>query len=575
MKFFHVYNEDCFKGLEKNGLINKNSGFKIQNVFSVPNERLFNNYAAKGTPLHDLIKNGKHPFYVDRIAGGITYFDYKYDKALIHEYAELLGDWFLGFQLHESGSNIRHSDRTRLYDLFGNGPYTASEIREKLPSKFAITPYGERLVDLSHGTPEEYEKLPVPTNYKEFIEDMVAIYKLRLEDTDGHILPCDSYFLATRLFDTLGVKTFMPEVGSQIQMMRASVASARGAAKASKKTWGTYYECWRYTPGVGCTMPCFNPGKSNEWYLSQDTHPDDFTSFGANGGSSRLLQNRIYYHSLMSGADYMSEEWGLNCSYTDMEEFTLSPYGQTKKDFINESLKFENVKAHIPFAIVLPTDYECIRIQDPIQPFPVGKHRDTYLDYPITQAEQDYFGHIEDVIKLFFCQKELKYGNEGHVIANSYLPDVADIIYADASDAVFNQYEYLIDATPDGRFAKAKKDSCLKIITTENLDKFVSEMQSAIKAIMPCYVDDLCWLVSTDDSGRRFLSIFNNDGNERTHEHGDVVDPNATKTVTISFKDSSSLKIFKEGYAQIQLERIDDTTYRATIPGADFVIMEF
>lgn len=46
MKFFHVYNEECFKGLEKNGMLNKDSGFKVQNVFSVPKKRQFNNIAA-------------------------------------------------------------------------------------------------------------------------------------------------------------------------------------------------------------------------------------------------------------------------------------------------------------------------------------------------------------------------------------------------------------------------------------------------------------------------------------------------------------------------------------------------
>jgi hypothetical protein len=55
MKFFHVYNDDCLKGLEKNGLINKDTGFKIQHCFAVPKERLFNNYAKVGGKLHSII----------------------------------------------------------------------------------------------------------------------------------------------------------------------------------------------------------------------------------------------------------------------------------------------------------------------------------------------------------------------------------------------------------------------------------------------------------------------------------------------------------------------------------------
>lgn len=120
MKFFHVYNEPCFKGLEINGMINRDTGFKIQHAFSVPPEMQFNAYAAEGTPLFSLIKNGNYPFYVDRIAGGIQYYPYQFDKKLIHTYADLLGDWFLGFQLHENGSNRRFSDWCTILNRMGS-----------------------------------------------------------------------------------------------------------------------------------------------------------------------------------------------------------------------------------------------------------------------------------------------------------------------------------------------------------------------------------------------------------------------------------------------------------------------
>ena len=47
MKFFHVYNDRAIGGLEKNGLINSESGFKMQHVFSVPLDMQFNSYAKK------------------------------------------------------------------------------------------------------------------------------------------------------------------------------------------------------------------------------------------------------------------------------------------------------------------------------------------------------------------------------------------------------------------------------------------------------------------------------------------------------------------------------------------------
>ena len=137
MKFFHVYNEDCFKGLEKNGLLNADSGFKLQHCFAVPKDRLFNTYAAVGTPLHRLITENHIPFYVDRIAGGITYYPYAFDKRLISEYRQALGDDFLGFQLHESASNRRWAEWPRMMRVTGKrGYFDPKELREKLVSEY-------------------------------------------------------------------------------------------------------------------------------------------------------------------------------------------------------------------------------------------------------------------------------------------------------------------------------------------------------------------------------------------------------------------------------------------------------
>ena len=111
MKFFHVYNDDLFAGLEKNGLINKDSGFKIQHCFAMPEKIKFNSIAAKGGKLHSLIKNNNIAFYVDRIAGGVTYHQYDFDKELIKDYTDLLGDWFLGhcynYHIHTISSIVQ------------------------------------------------------------------------------------------------------------------------------------------------------------------------------------------------------------------------------------------------------------------------------------------------------------------------------------------------------------------------------------------------------------------------------------------------------------------------------------
>ena len=56
MKFFHVYNDVYLEGLEKNGFLNKDSGFKLQHCFAVPKDLLFNTSAAVGTKLYNMIK---------------------------------------------------------------------------------------------------------------------------------------------------------------------------------------------------------------------------------------------------------------------------------------------------------------------------------------------------------------------------------------------------------------------------------------------------------------------------------------------------------------------------------------
>ena len=289
MKFFHVYNDKCFAGLERNGLINNESGFKIQHCFAVPEGMKFNSYAAKESKLYNFIKSGKYPFYVDRIAGGITYHKYAFDKSLIREYTNLLGDGFLGFQLHESASNRRNSDwQTILRVMNGSlGPYDESLLRERTVRSFAKMPDGTILSAFSQDDPQTYSKLQYAQTPAEYFNEIKDLFTRRMDETDGNILPCDSYYLVTEIQNELGMKSFMPEVGCQIPLMRIEVALSRGIAKASKKTWGVYYECWREIRENGkfiYTMPCFNQDPSNEWYLTQQLHPDDFTSYGKNGG---------------------------------------------------------------------------------------------------------------------------------------------------------------------------------------------------------------------------------------------------------------------------------------------------
>ena len=578
MIFFHVYNEACFAGLEKNGLLNADSGFKIQHCFAVPKPRQFNNIAAVGGRLHSLIREGHTPFYVDRIAGGITYYPYAFDKSLIAEYRRLLGDWFLGFQMHESASNRRGAEWPRMIKAMGSkGPYDAAEMRRRMVSPSAVTPEGEHLIGLSHDTPEYYAGRTYAETVPDFIEEVRDMFGRRLAETDDNILPCDSFYLFTKLQDEMGMRTFMPEVGCQIPMMRIAIALARGTAKISHKTWGAYYECWRSMPDGTYCMPCFNSDPIIEWYLTQETHPDDFTTFGPNGGSSRLLQNRIYHHALMSGADYFSEEWGLNCSYTDMQDFTLSPYGQVKKDFIRTAEGLRGIRAVVPFAVVLPREYICVELPGTrsMDTWKCGLHRDQYLRTPLSDAEKAFYGHVEDVLKLLYGRAEDRPDSEAHVLTNSRFGDLFDLVYEDAGEAALAGYSYLIDASPDGRFAKSPAGRRFRTLESADLDALAREIGRLTSAEMPCTADGLDWLVSVGEKGQRYLSLFNNEGNERFLDRGDVLDHRMDRWVTVRFRETPQPRLVTSSDDSVEIRKADDGTYRVFVPAAGFTVLAF
>lgn len=582
MKFFHVYNEESVKGLEINGFINKDTGFKIQNNYIVPGDRRFNNYAAEGSAIYNLIKEGNFPFYVDRIAGGGWYFPYSFDKSLIAKYREMLGDWFLGFQMHETASNRRFPEwHTVLEKMGSKGPYDPVELERVMRSTMAKASDGSVLWELCTDHPHYFATLRYAENHEEFLQEIADIFRRRIKDTEDNVLPCDSFYLLPKLQNEMGMRTFMPEVGGQIPMMRMAIALTRGVARGSGKTWGAYYEPWSNTVGkLDFSMPSFNTDRNTEWYITQEEYPFDFATIGANGGSSRLLQNRIYYHALMSGADYFSEEWGMTCSYSNMQTFELSAYGQVKKNFIHMAESMQGIQAVTPFAIVLPKQYVCMELPelydaDIYYGYLRGEHRDKYMGCPLGAADKAFFGHVEDVLRLFYVQHGDSYGNEGHVLTNSRFGDLFDIIYEDADDKTLSRYAYLIDTTEDGAFAKAKAHCGYKILESGDLETLEAQVHALEKTCMPCVVDGLHWLVSVDEKGQHYLTIFNNEGNDRSIEKGDVLDHRADRRVQVTFRNKAALHVVASSGEGVCVDVLDAYHNYVTIPAAGFAVMTF
>lgn len=573
MKFIHVYDAMSFDGLVKNNFINEESGFKIQHNFSMADEIKFNSVAKKGSALHSMIKEGNRPFYVDRLAGGTKYHPYVFDRGLIDEYRDMLGNWFLGFQLHEMGGNRRNDWNKVARSMQGyTAPYNLDELKQRLFAPEATAPNGYPIYRLTQGVPEDYQHGRPTESYDEVRADFIDIIRRRMEETDGMIIACDSGQQICYLENMLGVKTFMPEVGGQIPNMRVQVALNRGMAKANNKRWGTYYECWFLADGK-YTQPVYNTHPFNEWHMAQSQFGDDFTSCGHNGGSSRRLQRRIYYYSLMSGAEFMAEEWGTNASYTNMETFELSPYGELKKDFIDFSLKHKNVTAKAPIAIVLPPDYFSV----PLGSYNVGALGSLHMAYAtttVTPAKAERFRKIHDLMKYIFKRQDADIvGNEGHTVQNSRFGDLFDIIYSDAPEEAFSKYDLLIDADPDGVFA-LKMGNKFPVIKNDDLSKIGHTINEVANKVLPITVDSLHWVLSDDENGH-YLTVFNNEGNTRTVANGDVIDHKADTVTAIHTKPGIDLHILYASSDKIRLEKKKDGEYSLFVPATEMVIFNY
>ena len=573
MKFIHVYDAMSFDGLVRNNFINEESGFKIQHNFSMADDIKFNCVAKKGSKLHSIIKDGNHPFYVDRLAGGTKYHPYVFDKVLIDEYRNLLGDWFLGFQLHELGGNRKNDWNNASRVMKGEPfPYDIDELKKRLFAPEATAPDNSPIYRLTQGTPEDYSSKLPPQTYDELREDLIGIIQRRLDETDGMIISCDSSAQICYLENKLGVKVFLPEVGGQIPNMRVQVALARGMANAYGKKWGTYYECWFLADGK-YTQPVFNTHTFNEWHMAQSQFGDDFTSCGQNGGSSRLMQRRIYYYSLMSGAEFMGEEWGTNASYTDMSTFELSPYGLLKKEFIEFTREHKQVKAKTPFAIVLPPDYFSV----PIGSYNIGALGALHYSYctiNISPAKAERFRRIHDLMKYIYKRLDSDIvGNEGHTLQNSRFGDLFDIIYSDAPEEAFAKYDLLIDADPDGVFALKLSDK-YPVIKNEDLSKIEHTVKETARKVLPITVDSLHWVLSDDENGH-YLTVLNNEGNTRTVANGDVIDHKADAITTIHTKPGIEFNILYASSKDIRLEKKGDCEYKLFVPATDLVILTY
>jgi hypothetical protein len=524
LRFLHGYMAEDWDGLVLRGLIDETSGVKFHQSQSIPPELGFNEVAREGGRLYGIVRQANRPFYVDRLQGGSAYYRYSYDEALLDRYKEMAGEWFLGFQMHEWASNML-SDWRRITQEMGERPADFSAWAIDRALRRAYPAMGAPFLECA--SPQEYSSLSRPMSREDLLAQMDAIYTLRQRQTGGFLLPADSYFMAIRQEIGKGTRALMPEIGAQIPLERMQLALTRGMARDAGIRWGTYYEPWGGEP-FGCCFYKDTPVNEWSWYGTEDL---PFQVYGPTGGSSRLLQKRIYYHSLLSGAQFMSEEWGTSNTFASWSDYSLSAYGQNKRDFLafaGEHRTLGDVVA--PVALVLPTDFAVFDL------IYLRGDGDEYLGFSLSAGESRRFSHLRRVLRLLLGDAGHKYGNEGHTIGNSAYGDAFDILYADARDATLARYDVLVDLSVDGALATQRPGFAGRILESRDVGAMEEALQAALARLLPCHVSgELSWILNRDGAGF-VLGLFNNEGVYRSVATGDQPMAEADTTAVITAK---------------------------------------
>jgi len=513
--YIHGYQAEYWPGLVRAGLIDDTSGLKLTQHGLTDPGNTFNALARAGGAVHAIIREANRPFYIDRLQGGTFFYPYRFDAELVRLYLDMLGDRFYGFQMHEWASNLV-TDWQFLAQVAPEN-WSAEGIEQTIRS---LCPYP--YLNLSCHSVAEYATLGKPANTEDFIRQAEALFAKRQQEHLGLLLPADSYFMAPMIELTLGAKRLMPEVGAQIPDMRVQMAYTRGMARGAGVPWGVYYEPWGGKPFGVCYYKTDNV---NEWNIADDGD-FQYVRTGANGGSSRSLQARLHRYAYLSGASFISEEWGLSNTFYDWQDFVLTPYGQVKKDFLAFVRKYPDVGVpETVAAVVLPRDWPILDLN--------SLRHDTYLGFAVTGPERDRLHQVRAGLNQLFGSLSGALGNEAHVIKNGGCPDVLDIVHQGDEQALA-RYRLLVDLTGDPSFAHAYPNVCTP-----------GEADRQLRSLLPCQVDGAVhWLLNRCATGW-LLAVFNHNGIERTVEHGEVLLEQAAAEAVLSLRPGLNFKLLE------------------------------
>jgi hypothetical protein len=348
--FLHTYEATgrYWRCLEKARLVRRGTGVRLVHSPFGDDARRFNAVARRGGRLYEIVNHAKCHFVVDRVVGGSPYHPYVFDSELIKTYAAMLGERLLGGQVHEVLSNVNNDwGRFRRADpKSAKEPIKPDELR-------AHFDWSNAQRCLEYGTVEDYAGRAFPTSPAAWWQQYEEAAKRQGARFGSHFSYCEGTGygeLVWHIFYRFGASWCLVEVGPWAsQQTQLAIASLRGAARAAGKPWGVFYAPWGPD---GCTS--FIPPKDWSWQVPLDWMGRSGYAVSPAHGPSTALQRRIFFHSYLSGAHTLHEEWGAEGNFLDWDSGELSSYGRVTRDLLDFQEAFPDVgRPFTPIALVL------------------------------------------------------------------------------------------------------------------------------------------------------------------------------------------------------------------------------
>lgn len=541
--FLHTYESTgrYWKALEQAGLIRKTNGIRLINSPWGGDEYRFNQAARRDGPLFQLIRKMQCPFVIDRVVGGSRYYHYPFDAELAKTYADLLGSNFLGGQVHEPVSNT-HNDWNRFIEA--NSKYKQEAVNpEELQAYFSGK--NERHW-LEYGTLEDYAGRVFPKNETEFWPEIQLNVERNAKRFGSHFSCAEGSGwgrLAWHIYYKLGANSCFAEMGPWASDgSQFAIAGIRGAAKAAGRQWGVFFAPWG---PKGCTS--FIPPEDWSWHCPVEEMLASGWPVGPELGPSSALQRRVFFHSYLSGAYTLHEEWGAEDNLESWADAKLSSYGRVTQDLLDFQEAHPDVgHPFTPLALIL----------------------DASARPPVSDTWDRLKSGLQDVAAQNGENKNRSGAVEAACYPSWVIPELFDIVPSDAPEDILSGYQSLLC------FDKSCAPRNARVVEP---DAFTESVIQTVRELSPieCSGDLSIQINHRDADNAWIIGLYNPWGAERgdVYGTGSVLDPQSARHGVLRPKFGfSSAKVIHAWPEECKLEASEKNLEVTVGPGGTMIL---